>query len=142
MASLKLAMVVGILLVVAKGIQQLSRHCRHRFGYSIFSMRGFWLAAIAINLVWWGYYAWATAPLHHAPAHGGIVLAALGIAAVVKLIHDNVRETNVMYGIGGSLLQLVLFIPVALYGLPLLAIALLFLLFATYKGAPAWLIDP
>jgi hypothetical protein len=47
-----------------------------------------------------------------------------------------------MYGIGGSLLQLVLFIPVALYGIPLLAIALLFLLFATYKGAPAWLIDP
>ncbi|TAL93122.1 MAG: hypothetical protein EPN73_22355 [Paraburkholderia sp.] len=141
MVLLKLAIIVGILLVVAKGIQQLGRHCRRRFGYSIFSMRGFWLAAIAINLVWWGYYAWATAPLHHAPAHGGIVLAALGIAAVVKLIHDNVRETNVMYGIGGSLLQFVLFIPVALYGLPLLAIALLFLLFATYKGAPAWLID-
>ena len=142
MALLKLAIVVGILLVVAKGIQQLSRHCRRRFGYSIFSMRGFWLAAIAINLVWWGYYAWATAPLHHAPAYGGIILVALGIAAVIKLIHENVRETNVMYGIGGSLLQLVLFFPVALYGLPLLVIALLFLLFATYKGAPAWLIDP
>jgi hypothetical protein len=142
MALLKLAIVLAILLVVAKGIQQFSRHCRRRFGRSIFSVRSFWLAAIAINLVWWGYYAWATAPLHHAPAYGGFILAALGIAAVTKLIHENVRETNVMYGIGGSSLQLVLFFPVALYGLPLLAIAVLFLLFATYRGAPAWLIDP
>ncbi|MDR8105057.1 hypothetical protein KPB04_25350 [Burkholderia cenocepacia] len=142
MALLKLAIVVGILLVVAKGIQKLNRHCRRAFGYSIFSMRGFWLAAIAINLVWWGYYAWATGPLHHAPAYGGIILAALGIAAVTKLIHDNVRETNVMYGIVGTVLQLMLFFPLALYGLPLVAIALLSLLFATYKGAPAWLIDP
>ena len=142
MAVLKLAVVVGILLAVAKGIQQLSRHWRRRFGYSIFSMHGFWIAAIGINLVWWGYYAWATAPLHHAPAYGGLVLAALGIVAVTKLVHENVRETNVMYGLAGSMLQLVLFFPIALYGLPLLAIALLFLLFATYKGAPAWLIDP
>jgi len=41
-----------------------------------------------------------------------------------------------------SSLQLMLFFPVALYGIPLLVIALLFLLFATYRGAPAWLIDP
>lgn len=142
MAPIKLAIVVGILLVVTKGIQQLNRHCRRKFGYSIFSMRGFWFAAIAINLVWWGYYAWATAPLHHAPAYGGIVLVALGIAAVTRLIYENVRATNVVYGVGVSSLQLMLFFPVALYGIPLLVIALLFLLFATYKGAPAWLIDP
>ena len=142
MISLKAVIVVGALLAVARVVQLFARHCRRRFGYSIFRMRRFWLATIAVNLVWWGYYAWATAPLHHAPAYGGISLVALGIAAIVKLIHENVRETNVMYGIGGSLLQLVLFFPVAIYGLPLLAIALLFLLFATYKGAPAWLIDP
>lgn len=142
MAVLKLAIVAGILLAVAKGIQQLNRHCRRRFGYSIFSMRGFWLAAIAINLVWWGYYASATAPLHHAPMYGGIALMVLGIVAVSRLIYENVRETNVVFGVGVSSLQLMLFFPVALYGIPLLAIALLFLLFATYKGAPAWLIDP
>lgn len=142
MAPIKLAIVVGILLAVAKGSQQLNRHCRRKFGYSIFSMRGFWLAAIVINLVWWGYYAWTTAPLHHAPAYGGLVLVALGIVAVTRLIYENVRETNVVYGVGVSSLQLMLFFPVALYGIPLLVIALLFLLFATYRGAPAWLIDP
>ncbi|MBL3961024.1 hypothetical protein H3O04_00715 [Burkholderia sp. KCJ3K979] len=142
MNSHKLIIVSGAILAVVGGVQQLSRRCRRRFGHSIFSMRGFWLAAIAINLVWWGYYAWATASLHHVPTYVGIAVMALGIVAVSKLVHENVRETNFMYGIGGSLLQLVLFFPVTLYGLPLVAIALLFLLFATYKGAPAWLIDP
>lgn len=66
---------------------------------------------------------------------------ALGIAAAGWLIYENVHSTNALYGIAGSSLQLVLFFPVALYGLPLLAIALIFLLFATYKGAPVWLID-
>lgn len=141
MALLRFAIVVGILLVVSKGIQQLSRHCRRKFGYSIFSVRGFWHAAIAINLLWWAYYAWATAALRHAPAYGGITLAALGVAAVTKLIHENVRETNGVYGVGVTSLQLMLFFPLALYGIPLLVIALFFLLFATYKGAPAWLID-
>ncbi len=66
---------------------------------------------------------------------------ALGIAAAAWLIYENVHATNTLYGVVGSSLQLVTFFPVALYGLPLLAIALIFLLFATYKGAPVWLID-
>lgn len=67
---------------------------------------------------------------------------ALGIAAAGWLIYENVRGTDALYGVVGSTLQLVLSFPVALYGIPLLVIALIFLLFATYKGAPVWLIDP
>lgn len=142
MALLKLAVVVGVLLGTARAIQLSGRHCRDRFGHSFFTARGFWLAAIAINFLWWGYYAWATAALHHAQPSGGLALMALGIAAAGWLIYENVRGTDAFYGVVGSTLQLVLFFPVALYGIPLLVIALIFLLFATYKGAPVWLIDP
>lgn len=141
MGLFKLAVVVGILLVAAKAIRLYGRHCRDRFGHSFFTARGFWFAAIGINFLWWGYYAGATAALHHAPPSGGLALMALGIAAAAWLIYENVDATNALNGVVGSFLQLVLFFPVALYGLPLLAIALIFLLFATYKGAPVWLID-
>jgi hypothetical protein len=141
MTLLKLAVVIGILLGTAMAIRLCGRQCRCRFGHSFFTARGFWLAAIAINFLWWGYYAWATAALHHAQPSGGLALMALGIAAAGWLICENVRRTNAFYGALGSSLQLVLFFPVALYGVPLLAIALIFLLFATYKGAPVWLID-
>lgn len=142
MALLKLAVVVGILLGIVRAIQLFSRHCRARFGHSVFNARGFRLAATAINALWWGYYAWATASLHQVHPSEGLALMALGVAAASWLFYENIRETDVFYGLVGSSLQLVLFSPVALYGLPLLAIALIFLLFATYKGAPIWLIDP
>ncbi|WP_346656209.1 hypothetical protein [Paraburkholderia phenoliruptrix] len=51
MNLLKLVIVAAGTLAVVKGAQQLGRHCRRTFGHSIFSMRGFWLAAITINLV-------------------------------------------------------------------------------------------
>ena len=141
MEFLKLAIILGAVAGIARGVQLFSRHCRRRFGYRFFTTRGFWLAAIGINLLWWGYVAWGIAFLHHEPTSGGVVLMTMGLAAVVWLIYENIRDTNVPYGAGGSMLQLALFFPVALYGVPLLAIALLFLLFATFKGAPAWLID-
>jgi hypothetical protein len=141
MVLLKLAVVVGILLGAARAIQLFGRHCRDRFGHGLFTARGFWLSAVAINFLWWGYYAWATAAPHHAQPSGGLALMALGVVAAGWLIYENVHETDALCGSVGSSLQLVVFFPVALYGIPLLMIALLFLLFATYKGAPVWLID-
>jgi hypothetical protein len=133
---------LAILLYSAKGIQLFCRHCRQRFGYSFFTVRGFWLSAIAINSLWWGYYFWATAPLRHTPPSGGLILMSVGIAAAAWLIYENVRNTDLLHGVGGSSLQVMLFFPVAVYGIPLFVITMLFLLFASYKGAPAWFVDP
>lgn len=47
-------------------------------------------------------------------AGGGITLATPGVGVATRLIHENVRETNIMYGIGGPLLQMVLFFRRAL----------------------------
>jgi len=64
MSILNLTISLGILFGVAKGIQLFTRHCRGRFGRSFFTARGFWLAAIAINSLWWGYYFWVTTRGH------------------------------------------------------------------------------
>lgn len=142
MSILNLTIGIGILFGVAKGIRLFNRHCRHQFSYSFFTARRFWLAAIAINFLWWGYFFRVTAPLRNAPASGGIILLAIGIAVAAWLIYENVRDTDLLHGVGGSTLQFMLFFPAALYGIPLLLIAMIFLLFATYKGGPAWFVDP
>lgn len=139
MDFMKLFLFLGILTVAAKGIQLFSRRCRRRFGYSFFRARGFWLAAVGINFLWWGYSFWATAQLRHILLTGGLILLAMGFAATTWLIFENVRDTDLLHGIGGSALQLTLFFPLALYGIPLLVIMLFFLIFAAYKGAPAWI---
>ncbi|RQR24994.1 hypothetical protein [Burkholderia sp. Bp9142] len=141
MEFLRLAIIFGTVIAIAKSVQLFSRHSRHRYGYSFFTACGFWLAAVGINLTWWGYVGWGTAILRHEPAWAGLVLVAMGLAAVIWLIYENVRNTAPIYGVSGSILQLVLFFPVAVYGIPLLAITLLFLLFVTFKAGPAWFSD-
>jgi hypothetical protein len=142
MSILNLAIGLGLLFGVAKGIQLFRRHCQQRFGYSFFTTHGFWLSAIGINFLWWGYYFWVTAPLRHTPPSGGLILMAIGIAAAAWLIYENIRDTDLPHGVGGSFLQFILFFPVVIYGMPLFVISMLFLLFASYKGAPAWFVDP
>ncbi|WP_341772447.1 hypothetical protein [Burkholderia anthina] len=138
---LKLTIIFGTVIAIAKSIQLFSRHSRHQYGYSFFTARGFWLAAVGINLTWWGYVGWGTALLHHESTWAGLALMAMGLATIIRLIYENVRNTAPIYGVPGSILQLVLFFPVAVYGIPLLAITFLFLLVVTFKAGPAWFTD-
>ncbi|HDR9172993.1 TPA: hypothetical protein QDB23_000171 [Burkholderia vietnamiensis] len=142
MELLKFATIVFAVTGIAKGIQLFRRYCQRRFGYNFFAPRRCWLAAIGISFLWWGYIAWGAEFLHHESTSGGLGLLAMGLTAGVCLIYENIRNTDLAYGVAGSALQLTLFFPVALYGAPLLAFGLLFLLFAAFKAGPTWFIDP
>lgn len=142
MGILKLILIVAVVAGTAKGIQLFNRRCLRHFGHSFFTKRGFWLAAIAINLLWWGTYFWASAEVRHTPTMSdGLGLLALGLAATGWLIYQNVRDTDWLHGFGGSSLQLVLFFPLAVSSLPLMAAALVFLLVVSFKAGPIWLLD-
>jgi len=141
MGFLKLALILAAVAGVAKGIQLFNRHCRRRFGHSFFTTRGFWLAAIGINLLWWGFYFWGAALVHHTTTSDGIVLMVLGFVAIAWLLYENIRDTDLINGIGGSTLQLILFLPLALYSFPLLIMGMVFVLVASYKAGPALFIE-
>lgn len=141
MGYLKLAIILGVLIGTIKAIQWFNHRCRRRFGHRLFTMRSFWLNALGVNGIWWGLYGYATASRDHTTTSGALVLMAMGLIPLVWLVYENVRDTDLIHGVGGSALQLLLFFPLALYSIPLLVIAMLFMLFAAYKGGPAWLID-
>jgi hypothetical protein len=141
MGFLKLALIVAVVVGVAKGIQLFNRHCLRRFDHTFFTMRGFWLTAIAVNLIWWGLYFWAKATQQHAPTSDGLILIALGLAATAWLLYENIRDTDLLHGIGGSSLQLALFFPLAVCSFPLLVVAMVVIVVASYKGGPALFID-
>jgi len=141
MGWMKLALIIVIVVGISKGIQLFNQHCRRRFGHTFFTIRGFLLAAIAVNLIWWGLYFWAKAIQQHAPTSDGLILIALGLAATVWLLHENIRDTDLLHGIGGSSLQLALFFPLAVCSFPLLLVAMVVIVVASYKGGPALFID-
>jgi hypothetical protein len=138
---LKCTVTVAALIGLVKGIQLFSRHCRCRFGHRFFTLRAFWLTTLAINLMWLGFYCYASEIRDHASINDGLVLAGLSIVPIAWMIYENIRETDLVHGLGGSALQVALFFPVALYSLPLLLIAMAIVLFASFKAGPAWLVD-
>jgi hypothetical protein len=138
---LKCAVIVGALTGLVKCIQLFSRHCRRCFGHRFFTLRAFWLAALAINLMWLGFYCYASGVRDHASINDGVVLVVLSFVPIVWMVYENIRETDLVHGLGGSTLQFALFFPVALYSLPLLLIAMAVVLFASFKAGPAWLVD-
>lgn len=141
MGWFKLALIVAVVVAVAKGIQLFNHHCRRRFGHTVFTIRGFWLTAIAVNLIWWGLYFWAEATRQHAPTSDGLIVIAMGLAATAWLLYENIRDTDLLHGVGGSSLQLALFFPLALCSFPLLLVAMVVILVASYKGSPALFIE-
>ncbi|SAL44982.1 hypothetical protein AWB64_04771 [Caballeronia sordidicola] len=141
MGWFKLALILAVVVAVAKGIQLFNRHCLRRFGHTFFTMRGFWLTAIAVNLIWWGLYFWAKAIQQHTPTSDGLILIALGLAPTAWLLYENIRDTDLLHGIGGSSLQLALFFPLAVASFPLLLVAMVVIVVASYKGGPALFID-
>ncbi|WP_310793955.1 hypothetical protein [Paraburkholderia sp. BL23I1N1] len=66
---------------------------------------------------------------------------AFGLAAVAWLLYENIRDTDLVHGIGGSTLQLLLFFPLTLYSFLLLIMGMIFVLVASYKAGPALLMD-
>ncbi|NPT46467.1 hypothetical protein GNZ12_35160 [Paraburkholderia sp. 1N] len=141
MEILKCVVTVGALIGLVKCIQLFSRHCRRRFGHRFFTLRAFWLAALAINLAWLGFYCYASSVRDHASINDGLVLVVLSFVPIVWMAYENIRETDLVHGLGGSALQFALFFPVAVYSLPVLLIAMAIVLFASFKAGPAWLVD-
>ncbi|CAE6806688.1 hypothetical protein R69658_05217 [Paraburkholderia aspalathi] len=141
MEILKCAVTVGALIGLVKGIQLFSSHCRRRFRHRFFTLRAFWLTGLSISLMWLGFYCYSSEVHDHAPINDGLVLAVLSVVPIVWMVYENIRETDLVHGLGGSALQLALFFPVALYSLPLLLIAMAIVLFASFKAGPAWLVD-
>ncbi len=141
MGWLQLALIAAAVIAIAKGIQLFNRVCWRRFGHSLFTLRSFWITAIAINLIWWGLYFWANATLHHTPLSDGLILLSLGLAATAWLLYENIRDTDLLYGVGGSALLFALFFPLAVASFPLLAVAMVVMVIASHKAGPAWFVD-
>lgn len=88
-----------------------------------------------------GLYFWVKATQQHAPASDRLILIALALAATVWLLYENIRDTDLQHGIRGSCPQLALFFPRAVCSLPLLLVAMIVMVVASYKGGPALFID-
>ncbi|RQU99893.1 hypothetical protein DF047_33770 [Burkholderia cenocepacia] len=135
MLVIKLLVAAGAIAAIIFGIMKFNQHCLNKFGHAFFTKPAFYLTAVTLVLLVIGGYWRHSAELNHGDTLNGIVVMGLGVALAGWMVYVNIRRTDVVYGIGGSVAQLGLFSVLAWISLPLMALVLFaqFLLIAMAK---------
>ncbi|BFG80540.1 hypothetical protein PTKU46_85740 [Paraburkholderia terrae] len=141
MLVIKLILAVVVIGALIFGIKQFNQHCMSRFGHAFFTKRAFYITATAIAVFTVGNM-WRRSSLEgHGDTLNGIVLMVVGVLIACWLIYENVRRTNSIWGIVGSVGQLGLFSVLAWVWLPLMAIALLCQFLALASAKPVYVVN-
>jgi hypothetical protein len=141
MVVLKLAFVLAVLVGILKGIKWFNSHCYRKFGHAFFTKRAFWQAAVAFNLMWGGAFWFVSAARQHGDTLNGLALIAIGFAIALWLVYENFRNTNLLYGIGGSALQMGVFASVALISIPLLVFIMVCHFIVLADSRPVYIVN-
>lgn len=135
MLVIKLIVIAAAIAALVLGITKFNQHCTAKFGHAFFTKTAFYITAAALGLLAVGNMWRHSAIQSHGDALNGVVMMVLGALLACWLVYVNIRRTDAMYGIGGSVAQLGLFSVLAWVWLPLMVLALIgqFLLLMTAK---------
>ncbi|WP_233810270.1 hypothetical protein [Paraburkholderia sp. HP33-1] len=135
MLVIKLILVATVLVAFLVGITNFNNRCASKFGHVFFTKRAFYITAAAIGVYAVGQMWRHSAQQSHGDTLNGMVLMLVGALIAAWLVVDNVKRTDPLYGIAGSVVSLGLFSLLAWVWLPLMAIGLVcyFLMLMTAK---------
>ncbi|MFA6092599.1 MAG: hypothetical protein WCU88_03950 [Elusimicrobiota bacterium] len=144
MLILKIIGAVGLLAFVLFLLGSFDKRCEEKFSHRFFTRMSFAAVAAAVWLIVWGQGWYRQSAAAGGDILNGIVLIIIGAIIVLGLGYNNCKRTNVLYGMGGTALQVSIFGILALLGIVLFVIAILalFVMGTAEKAARISVRDP
>lgn len=141
MLVIKCLLAIALVGLLFFALVRFNEHCSSRFGHQFFTREIFVWIVVAQGLFIVGGLWWQSALKQHGDTLNGMIIVAGGALAVGWIVYRNFRETNLLYGVMGSALQIVLFVVLGWIVLPFMA--MLFLLRALlYSDAkPVYIVN-
>jgi hypothetical protein len=131
------AVLVGLYVAVIK----FNAHCSARFGHKFFTSGTLMWVLAALLLIFGGEFWYSSAAQNHGSILNGIVLIGLGATALIAMVWQNIRRTNLVYGVGGSAIQIPALAFLAYLGLPVLVIAVIAYIIFVSRATPVWVVN-
>jgi hypothetical protein len=129
--------IIAIVVIVAfvLSIKRFNRHCMAQYNHAFFTKPAFYLTTISVFFLEVGFIWRQSSAQSHGDTLNGTLLVVIGIALAGWVVYKNVKNTDLLYGVGGSTAQIVLFGFLAYAGLPIMIFGLLcyFTVLATAK---------
>jgi hypothetical protein len=127
MSALKILGVLVLLFGIGVVLMMFDAHIEKKFGHRFFTKPSLIASGVAVVLFVVGASWYDSALKSQGDILNGLVTAGVGVLILVGVGIHNVIKTNLLYGIGGSLIQLPILAIVAYFG-----IAVFLLLLALY----------
>lgn len=133
--------IIGVVLAAAAifgSLWAFNQHCQKKFSYRFFNSASAFATALAIGLGYGGYNWRESAITQGGDPLNGLILMIFGVIVAAVLIYFNFKKTNVLYGVGGTVIQLIVF-SILTYFLLIIGFIAIFLaiLFAGAIGSGA-----
>lgn len=126
MLILKIIMVIAAISSLVFGLSRFNLHCSRKFGHMFFTKSMFYATATALAFIVAGCVWRQSAVETNGDQLNGIVLIVIGTLIAFAMIVGNIRQTNLVYGIGGSIVQLGLFSVLAYVSITMMIVVLFF----------------
>ena len=117
MLMLKMLGVFAAISATIAGLYLFNEHSFRRFQYRFFSWKAFFATGAALVLLMGGFWWKTNAAQTRGDELNGLLLMASAAAIMVVLWFFNFSRTNLLYGVGGSVLQLFVLAQLAYAGI-------------------------
>ncbi|HHY0626531.1 TPA: hypothetical protein ACVU5F_004611 [Vibrio parahaemolyticus] len=128
--------IVGGLLVVAAILfllHSFDKHYDRKFGHRFFKLSAFIILSVAVGFVWGGQLWYESALKEGGDTLNGVACMVIGVVIVFGVVIYNLKNTNLLYGLLGSLVQIAIFGTLAYVSLPILITLVVFRILAFFR---------
>jgi len=140
---LVLKIIVG--LIVLAGIIwsffAFNNHCKNKFDYRFFTMPSFLTVGASLIATSFGNEWRMNSIQTNGDILNGIVIMGIGVIVALFLVYLNLKNTNLIYGLGGSAVQLVVFGVLAYFGLLILMLGIFISVLASMGARPVYVVN-
>jgi amino acid transporter len=111
---------VLVVLTVLGGLFEFTQHCQEKFGHALFTKESYICTMVAVALGLLGRTCLESAIKHHGDPFWAWVWIVIAVLILIVLVAINFKNMNFACGLAGSILQLSVLIPLAMFGLVIL----------------------
>jgi hypothetical protein len=129
MLVIQIVVILLIILISVLSVTKFNDYCARTFDYCFLTLKSFVIVGASILLIYYGNEWWLSAITNDNDQLNGILLIAIGSIIAIYQLQQNFRETNIIYGFIGSVIQLSIFIILAYIGSIILIAGLIASLF-------------
>lgn len=141
MQVIEVASLIAIIALLAIGVKRFNERCQSKFGHMFFSKKAFFVTVAAVALFVAGN-AWRVSAIKaHSDTLNAIMLMVVAGLVACGLVFLNVKQTDLFYGLVGSVLQLGAFSALALFSWPFLIVAVVLQLIVILSARPVYIVN-